>query len=214
MNPEALAEEAISRSEVRMESGRRFWVVGLALLAAVTVLLAGAFVLNDRLRPQVGTRPVPTNEVASSKATSVAAPALATSSPASLPVANSPLEREIEAAYLRFWEVRSEAFLNQDTTRLSEVMSGAELARTEQQIDELKAQGRAARIVVEHRIAFLEVGETEARLYDEYLNKSYLVDPQSEQAIQTPGPGGTAKVSYELQKIEGAWRVVDGMRHE
>ncbi|MCL5107382.1 MAG: hypothetical protein M1401_00615 [Chloroflexi bacterium] len=197
-----------------MQSGRRFWVIGLALLGVVVAIIVGAFVLGDSFRPKVDTVPVSTGAAASDKATPVAAPALATTKPSNLQTANSPLEREIEAAYLRYWEVRAEAFLNRDTSHLSEVMAEAELARTRQQIDDLKAQGRAARIVVEHRIAFLEVGEAKARLYDEYLNRSYLVDPQSKQAVQTPGPGGIAKVSYELKKIDGAWRVIDGMRHD
>ncbi|MHB1131014.1 MAG: hypothetical protein ACYC4L_01360 [Chloroflexota bacterium] len=197
-----------------MQSGRRFWMIGLALLGVVAVTLVGAFVLDDLFKPKVDTVPVSTSVAASNTATPVAAPTSTTTDPSDLQVAKSPLEREIEAAYLRYWEVRAEAFLNQDTSRLSEVMAEAELARTRQQIDDLKAQGRAARIVVEHRIAFLEVGETKARLYDEYLNRSYLVDPQSKQAVQTPGPGGVAKISYELKRIDGAWRVIDGTRHD
>lgn len=197
-----------------MQSGRRFWMIGLALLGVVAATLVGAFVLDDLFKPKVDTVPVSTSVAASNTATPVAAPTSTTTDPSDLQVAKSPLEREIEAAYLRYWEVRAEAFLNQDTSRLSEVMAEAELARTRQQIDDLKAQGRAARIVVEHRIAFLEVSESRARLYDEYLNKSYLVDPQRKQSVQTPGPGGVAKVSYELKKIDGAWRVIDGVRHD
>ena len=97
---------------------------------------------------------------------------------------------------------------------MSEVMAGAELERTRTQIAELRAQWRAAKIVVEPRIAFLRVSDSSADLYDEYFNKSYLVDAQTKQPMQQPGPGGTAKVSYQLERADGVWRVIDGTRHD
>jgi hypothetical protein len=214
MGVETMTERKSAESDFSAPVGRRYLLIGLALLGMVVAILAGAFVLSDRLKPRVDTTPVQAATTKGAEATPIAAPALATSLPAPVPAAAASLEAEIEEAYLRYWDVRAEALLNQDPSRLSEVMAGAELTRTRQQIAELKAQGKAAKIIVEHRIAFLEVGETDARLYDEYFNKSYLVDAQSKQPLQAPGPGGVAKVSYQLRKIDGTWRVIDGMRHD
>ena len=209
---------------------RPYWVVGLALLGLVVVLLVGAFLLESQSRPQVGVEvPLAVTGTTSAQAAagdvqptaqSVAAPpeTAAAAVPAAvetvggLHVANSPLEREIEAAYLHYWDVRSQAYSDLDTTHLPEVMAGAELERERQQITDLKNQGRAANIVAEHRIAFVRVSDTSAELYDEYLNKSYLIDATTRQAIQPPGPGGTAKVTYQLEKADGVWRVIDGRR--
>src|SRR5437588_649952 len=40
-------------------------------------------------------------------------------------VATSPLEQEIEQAYLHYWDVRTAAYLSLDTSQLGEVMAGA-----------------------------------------------------------------------------------------
>ncbi len=197
-----------------MESGHRFWVVGFALLAAMLVLLVAALFLNDRLRPRVETVPPATSAAAGPLATAISTPALATASPSSLPVGTSPLEREIEAAYLRYWEVRSRAYLNLDPSLLPEVLAGAKLAREEKQIRDLQAQGRAAKLDVDHRIAFVSVAEDRAVVYDEYLNKSVFIDASTGKELATSLPPTTEKVSVEMRKLNGVWKVVDGAQHE
>lgn len=233
MSPDETLGETQAGADVSTEPRRPYWAVGLVLLAVVLVVLAAAFLLDRQLRPRVGIEPSPTvPALAQSFETRTAAPSptpavsasptaragaaepTLAASPTGPRVANSPLEREIEQAYLKYWEIRSEALYNLDPSRLPDVMAGAELEREQQQISELKAQGRAVKIDVEHRIAFVRVGEANAELYDEYVNRSYLVDAQTKQPIRTPGPGGTAKVSYRLQKIDGVWKVVDGQRFD
>ncbi len=240
MGPEEAMNQATPHDSVGQGRRRPYWIVGLALFGLVVVLLAGAFLLDRQFRPAVGVEsppavaatgeptdaPVaivpPTTEATPPTGqptlppTASAASAVPTTAgtPGGLRVATSPLELEIEAAYLRYWEIRSEALFNLDPTRLPEVMAGAELERTRAEIVGLRDQGRAAKIVVEHRIAFLRVSDSRAELYDEYFNKSYLVDTQTKQPVQPPGSGGIAKISYQLEKGDGVWRVVDGMRHD
>jgi len=129
-------------------------------------------------------------------------------------VATSPLEREIEAAYLHYWDVLAQAYLDTDTSHLSEVMSDPELSRQEKEIQDLKSQGRAAKLVAEHRIAFAKVSPESAVIYDEYLNRSVFVDPTTKQERPTSAPPETEKISFEMRKIDGTWRVVDGTRHD
>jgi hypothetical protein len=217
----------------------RFWRIGLLLLAGVLVLLLGAFLLDRQLRPRVGVEPLPASNATAPPGVATAARTQApgsqpgagtttgpqatagtgTPSPAtgaSSPVASSPasLQREIETAYLRFWEVRAEALFIPDASRLPEVMAGPALDREREQIDQLRARGQAAKLVVEHHIALRSAGPTTAVVYDEYVNKSYLVDAQTKEPVGTPGPGGIAKVSYVLEKIDGSWKVVDGVVYE
>ena len=129
-------------------------------------------------------------------------------------MATSPLEREIEDAYLRYWDVLKQAYLNLDTSHLAEVMAGAELSRQEQDIHALQAKGRAAKLEVDHRIAFLDSSSERAIIYDEYLNRSIFVDPVSKQEIPTKEAPATQKISFEMRKIDGTWKVVDGRRHD
>jgi hypothetical protein len=232
MSPDETLGETQAGAEVSTAPRRPYWAVGLVLLAVVIAVLAAAFLLDRQLRPRVGIEatattpalaqastsptaaPSPTAPAAATLTAQAAAVPTVVASPTGLPVASSPLEREIEQAYLKYWDIRSEALYNLDPRRLPEVMAGAELEREQQQVSELKAQGRAVKTDVEHRIAFVRVGEANAELYDEYVNRSYLIDAQTKQAIRTPGPGGTAKVSYRLQKIDGVWKVVDGQRFD
>ena len=100
-----------------------------------------------------------------------------------------------------------------DTSHLSDVMAGPELARDEKQIEDLKAQGKAVKVDIEHHIAFLRVSPDNAEIYDEYLNRSVYVDPATKQEIPTNAPPVTAKVSYRLQKVNGTWKVIDGAQH-
>jgi hypothetical protein len=194
------------------------------LLLGVAVLLVGGLVAGRHFRSTVGTQPAPSIAAPASPATpaTVAAPAVAASpavsAPASavpsLPVSTDPLALEIEQAYLHYWDVRSQAFFNLDPTHLPEVMAGAELSRELQQMKDMQAQGRAGKVDVEHHILLGKVTPTSAVVYDEYLNRSVFVDASTKQVIPTSSPPITEKVSYEMQKIDGTWKVVDGAQHD
>ena len=207
--------------------GARYPLVAGMLALAVALLLVGGWFAGQHFRGPVGNEGGPAISspaapaVASPKvaapapvtAVSPAPPSAATSPQASaFRVATSPLEKEIEQAYLHYWDVRSQALLTLDTSHLADVMGGAELTRDQEQVEQLKAQNQAVHIEVVHRLAFVNVGEDKAQLYDEYTNTSYLVDPVSKAALGSPGPGGIAKVSYQLEKTDGTWKVMDGAR--
>lgn len=208
-----------------------FWVVGLALLGLVVVLLVVAFLMDRQLRPRAGLEAAPTELAAITTTTpaggrspfeqptitpiaNVAVFPIATARPSNMTVANSPLEREIEEAYYRYWDVLRQAYLNLDTSRLGEVMSEAELDRQVEQIGELKAQGKAAKLQVDHRIAFVRVSSDQAVIYDEYVNRSSFVDPVTKQELPTEAPPETEKISFEMKKIDNTWKVVDAAQHE
>ena len=231
MRTEATSEQGDLPENTEPGGRRPYWVVGLALLGLVVVLLVGAFLLERQSRPQVGIESPPavtgttsaqaagggvqptTQPAVAPPATPVSASPTAVETVGGLRVANSPLEREIEAAYLHYWDVRSQAFLDLDTTHLPEVMAGPELARAEVQISQLKAQGRAGRLDVEHRIAFVNVSPEDATVYDEYLNRSVFLDTATGQELHTDEPPAVEKVSFVMKKVDGTWKVVDGTRY-
>ena len=233
MRTEETSEQGDPSRNTEPDHGRPYWTVGLALLGLVVVLLGGAFLLERQSRPRVGIEALPaavigttsartagggvqptTQPAAAPPATPVSASPTAVETVGGLRVANSPLEREIETAYLHYWDVLAQAYLDADITNLPEVMSGAELGRQEQQIQDLKAQGKAAKLVAEHRIAFAKVTPDDAIVYDEYLNRSVFVDPITKQEHPTSAPPETEKISFEMRKIGDTWKVVDGTRHD
>src|SRR5262249_21730913 len=144
---------------------RSYLAVAAVLLLAVVALLGAGYLLDRQFRPRVG----------------VQAPA-ATAAEATLPrptpwprVGRTPLEREVEDAYARYWEVRVQAYYTLDTSHLPEAMAGAELAREEKQVKDLQASGRAGKIVYDHNISFWEVSPDHAVIYDEHTSYSVYI---------------------------------------
>jgi hypothetical protein len=114
----------------------------------------------------------------------------------------------VERAYLHYWDVYANALFTLDSSHLSEVMSGTELNGRRQQIDELRAQNQAAKIVVEHHYEIVLLGPTKAGVEDHYVNKSYTIDATSKRPLQSPGAGETEDVAFQLELIDGSWKVV------
>jgi len=129
-------------------------------------------------------------------------------------VGRTPLEREIEDAYARYWQVRKQAYLSLEVSLLAEVTAGEELQREERQIGALAAQGRAARLTYEHRPSIREVSADRALVFDELVNHSVFVTAATGQELPTNAPPQIEKVSHEFRKIGGRWKVVDGVVHD
>lgn len=125
----------------------------------------------------------------------------------------TPLQRELIDAYLRYWDVRMRAYYDLDASRLREVMAGAELTRETQQVLDLRTQGRAISMDVEHNIRVLKATSDEAVIYDEYVNHSLYMDPATKRESPTKETPPIEKISYQFKKVDGVWKVVDGTRH-
>jgi hypothetical protein len=199
-------------------------LLAVGLLLTVAVLLVGGLFAVRQFRSTVGTRPAPSVAAPASPAVppTVAAPAVASPASAavaasaapSLPVATDPLTLEIEQAYLHYWDIRTQAYLNLDTSHLGEVMAGAELDRMTQQVNGLKAQGHAVKVDVDHHYLIASRATDSAVVYDEYLNRSLYLDAATKQLIPTSSPPATEKVSFDLQKVDGTWKVSGGALHD
>ncbi|MDI6857200.1 MAG: hypothetical protein QME71_02670 [Dehalococcoidia bacterium] len=139
-----------------------------------------------------------------------------TATPVASPTATPSVEQEVSEAYLRYWEVYADAVFNLDETRLGEVMTGPQLQRTQQEIENLRQRGRAAKIVVEHDffIAELDPVAGTATVRDAYANRSYEVDAQTKEMVGQAAPGTVLTDTYFLVKEGGAWKVRDGIRQQ
>lgn len=227
MTVQELSDDFGVRHEQHAPARRSYWQIGMALLIAVLLLLGGATVLNQRLRPKVGLHAATTAHAqearygfilgrlalqdGSGDADPVAAPSPEPGTDAiEIDVA---LLEEVQAAYSTFWDIRTEAAFNLDVSRLPEVMDGSALEREREQIANLEARGVAAVIEAEHEVGLLSLSQEEAELYDEYLNRSYLVDAATKEPVGASEPEEVVKVSFRLKKIGGVWKVVDSERH-
>lgn len=216
--------EANSDTGPDPERRRPFWVAGLALLGLVVAMLVGAFLLDQQLRPGVGIEP--TSAVpAAGKATDTTQAGRQPTSPAagiSTPVitatqagggaATPSGAQEVEQAYLKYWEVYSEAMYTLRTSRLSEVAAGERLEQAVVEVEKLKAQGKAAKIDVEHHFFVFDATANSAKVHDEYVNNSYAIDPETKQPVGAPGKSESIIDTYFLERIDGVWKVVRGVR--
>lgn len=116
--------------------------------------------------------------------------------------------KTVVRAYLHYWDVYANALYTLDTSRLAGVMAGTELAGRRQQINELRSQHQAAKIDVEHHYEVVLMGPSKAGVEDHYLNKSYTIDATTKRPLQSPGAGETEDVAFQLEIVNGTWKVV------
>jgi hypothetical protein len=152
-------------------------------------------------------RPTATSSTASASSTPVVV-ATELASPSTLPTVDPALADEIGQAYQRYWQVRAEAFLALDTSRLSTVMSGEHLAKVEAQIEQLRSEGRALETDVEHHFGVLEATNNHAWLGDNYVSNSVFVDSRTHVPLSEP-MNGNVREFYEFERVDGEWKVVN-----
>ncbi len=171
------------------------WITGSLLLAALAAACGGG----------------DTDPTSTATAAADPSPTPTSQQPTSAP---DP-EAEVLAAYAKYWEVYIEALRNRDDSRLAEVMTGPRLVRGLQEIADLHAQGRAVQLVVDNSPIVLQVRGDLALVSDEYKNNSYYIDPITKQPVgATPVGSETLKDLITLKRIDGIWKVHDGVREE
>jgi hypothetical protein len=123
--------------------------------------------------------------------------------------------KEVANAYLRYFEVSGQALYQLNPDLLDEVTAGDELAALRKNIEDDRAAGRAVRTDVEHYCVVLSVVGDHAQIGDVYRDSSIYVDPTThaplpgEKVPASPEVAPEATVFYQLQRIDGVWKVVD-----
>lgn len=116
------------------------------------------------------------------------------------------VEQEVEAAYLRSWDVYTEAVLTFDTSELEEVFAKTALQTVRDEVAGLRAAGTPVRAKVDHQID-IDVIEAGAIVLDNYVNHSVLLDPETKKPSE-PDPNKRLLFSYHLEEVDGSWKVV------
>jgi len=122
------------------------------------------------------------------------------------------VEEEVEAAYLAYWDAYSEAVLNLDPSLVEDFAAGEELESIRQEIEQLRTDGVALRVVVEHDLLVIPTSETAATVVDEAVNNSFFVDPVTKDPPEAEGSGEVIRYTFFLEPQEGRWVVVRGER--
>jgi hypothetical protein len=115
-------------------------------------------------------------------------------------------EGEVEAAYLRSWEVYADAMLRLDAARLPEVYAGAALDTRRDEIADLTAARTPARMRVEHDYEVVVVDGTNALVLEQYRDHSVFLDGTTMQPLG-PDPDRVVSREYVLRREADGWRV-------
>lgn len=122
------------------------------------------------------------------------------------------IEEDVEAAYLAYWDAYSEAVLNLDVSLVEGFAAGEELDSIREEIEQLRADGVALRVVVEHDFLVIPTSEAAATVVDEVTNNSFFVDPVTKDPPEAEGSGEVIRYTFFLEPVDGRWVVVRGQR--
>ena len=203
-----------------------YWAIWLGLLAVLAVLVSGAFLLNKQFRTRIG---IEGGDVTVAGASAGASPSgspllpSAAVSPSNSALAlqpvpsaspdSSPLAQEVSAAYQRYWQIYSDALLSLDASKVTQVATGDELRRIQEEVDGVRRQNEAVRINVDHHYFVFNVSATQANVYDEIQNHSFTVDPTTKQPAVAPSDHtDLEKDTYFFEKDKGVWKVSKSTR--
>ena len=171
--------------------------VGLLGLAFAATMLGVACRGAEVTPPSANTAP----------ATQTAAPPSAQSAtPAASP------EKEVERAYLAYWDAYAAAVLNLDATLVEGFAAGTDRDAIREEIEKLRADAVAVRVVVKHDPLIVMTSESTATVVDQMTNNSFYVDPVTKDPPQADGSGNVLRDTYFLEKVAGRWVVVRGSR--
>jgi hypothetical protein len=117
-------------------------------------------------------------------------------------------EQEVEAAYLKSWDVYAKAMRTLDPAGLDDAYSGSALSLREDEVRRLKTAGMPVRIDVEHHYSInVFDGARQALVLDSYRNHSVLLNAETGQPTE-PDPNETLSRRYQLEEVDGSWKVV------
>lgn len=174
--------------------------VSAAAILVVTFALSGALAAAA-CGTSTGRDATPTVAATPSSTPTVAA------SPTPLP------EEAVRIAYLAYWDAYSSALLNLDATRVEGVASGDELQRIKDEVDLLRSQRVAARVVIEHDFAVVQVADRAATVVDRFVDRSFYVDPVTRQPPQGSGEGKVVMDTFQLERsTDSRWFVIRSTR--
>lgn len=118
------------------------------------------------------------------------------------------VEGQVEAAYLKSWDVYAEAVydLHLDEAALAEVFTGEHLETKRSEIQARIDEGRASWVRVEHSYTIQLVDDETAIVIDRYRNHQVLIDPETKVATEED-PDVEVVVAVTVRLAGGRWQV-------
>ncbi len=150
--------------------------------------------------------PTPTATVAASPTvTPTEPPAIATPS-------LEEIADEVAQAYLAYLDAYAEAVLHLDIALVEAFVAGDELESIREEIEMLRVDGVALRVVAEHDVTVIDVTGDTALVADEIVDNTFYVDARTLEPPEAEGSGDTYRDLVTLERIDGRWLVTSGAR--
>lgn len=118
------------------------------------------------------------------------------------------LDAEVEQAYLKFWQVWTQANLELKPALLNDVATGEALAALRDQVTAQRDMEQPVRIEVEHHYETLVSAPDFASVEDTYINRSVRLSPETMEPIESVRDTRVRK-SHTLRKVDGIWKVAE-----
>jgi hypothetical protein len=167
------------------------------------VLVVGAVACGDDGEPEAAT----TTPSTTATTTTTTAPER---EPSTTTTAFDPttVEGEVEAAYLRSWDVYADAVydLELDEQALAEVFGGDHLATKIDEINRRIENGEAAFVRIDHDYSIELIDGSTAIVVDSYRNHQVLIDPETKQPVEED-PDEVVIDAITLRLMAGVWKV-------
>lgn len=152
--------------------------------------------------------PVPTPT-----ATVVASPTVTpTEPPAPATPSIEDIANEVAEAYLAYLQAYAEAVLHLDISLVEGFATGDELESIRAEIEMLRGDGVALRVVAEHDITVIDVTGDTALIADEIVDNTFYIDASTLEPPEAEGSGDTYRDLVTLERIDGRWLVTSGAR--
>ena len=149
----------------------------------------------------------PTSETTASSSTTTTAPErpASTTTTAFDP---SSVAGEVEAAYLRSWDVYADAVydLVLDEEALTAVYAKDGLSTLRAEIDRRISEDAASLVRVEHNYEIAMSSATGANVIDQLVNHQVLIDPVTKEPTEQD-PNESQLLNFKMELIDGQWRV-------
>jgi hypothetical protein len=116
-------------------------------------------------------------------------------------------EEEVEAAYLKSWDVYAEAVRELDPSRLEEAYAKESLETVRREVERRTRERDPIKVIVEHQYVVELLGSSRALVIDRYTDSSVPLDPVTGEARATPEPE-VLDETYTLEKLGDSWKVV------
>lgn len=174
--------------------------------AVMSVVWAIATIVLAACGGDASPTPTPTATVAASPTVTPTEPP-ATATPSLEEIAD-----EVAEAYLAYLDAYAEAVLHLDIALVEGFAAGDELESIREEIEMLRADGVALRVVAEHDVTVIDVTGDTALVADEIVDNTFYVDARTLEPPEAEGSGDTYRDLVTLERIDGRWLVTSGAR--